>query len=169
MVLIKLAPEVPATLHFESRWKENREWQKMVLVFTPATCVFSVTIPHASVPIDIVVYDRKGNALCAEDLHIGRTVDVCGKPTTLQSADSLTLSFLDASARFHYARYEALASHVAKFQALPAQVSTLMNRVHRVIQGHAPSEPLGGAVCVRNILDATAVLETLARSYPPLS
>jgi hypothetical protein len=159
-------PPIPKQLVFESQWHETDGWKHMHLLYTPETKIFTVTIQHAVVPVDIMIYGRHGKPLGPYELYVGAQLDVCGKATTLQRADPATLQWLDESARFYYKRYLGLVDVVRKFQQ-PPDCSKYMRRAELALEKRTAGESLNGSVCVANIRKACGVMRRAAVQYRP--
>ena len=154
-----LFPDVPEALEFESWWNERGMKRYMSIVFIPAVGQFHVQVDDSKVPLTVAISDRRGRPLQAWDLHIGATIDILGRSTTLMAASMRTVQWIDGNARRLWKIKEALERRVDKFR--PKSHAALDYGMFKPL-ARAKGGPatLGGNIHVGKIAQTVNDLET---------
>lgn len=155
---MKPVPPVPPRLHFHSSWREGAERVGMRLEFDPQTNIWTVDIDGARSQLQIVVRNRKMQPLESLDLYCGCVLDVCGRQTTLQSSDAVTIQWLDAMAWHLSNEYSNLRRQFSKYRS-PPKLQHLVARAEAMMRGKSPSQALGGTVMLRGLATAVALMD----------
>ena len=157
-----LIPDIPEVLEFESWWigHDGNKRYMLILYFT-ALKQFQILADDSKVPLTIGVMDRTGESLRAWDLHVGATIDILGRPTTLMSCTLRTMRWLADNSRRLWKVKEALERRVNKFRAVPS-VTLTAGMFKRMTTSTAA---LGGTVHLGRIATCVHSLELELRHY----
>jgi hypothetical protein len=176
----QLFPDVPETLEFESWWNERPRQTSsgaavepmhqpptrrfMLLRFFPATGQVEVQTDDAVVPMTIVVATRGGAPLRPWDLHVGVTIDVLGRSTTLHSANFRTMDWLDDNCRRLWRFKERIEARRNRFVSVP-HIALDYGAYRLLVQpSNGTKVTLGGRACPGKIARTiVAIQDELAR------
>jgi hypothetical protein len=133
--MAELFPDVPSVLEFESWWNERPSMSHsnggtgsepmvqpphrryMLVRFFPETGQVEVQTDDAVVPLTIVVNSKSGVPLRCWDLHVGATIDILGRCTTLHAASIKTVLWLDENCRRLWRIKERMEHRVNRFRS----------------------------------------------------
>jgi hypothetical protein len=159
-----LFSEVPEVMEFESWWNERGGLKRyMSIVFISAVGQFHVQCDDSKVPLTVVVHDRHGRPKQPWDLHVGATVDILGRTTTLMAASMRTIHWLDVQARRLWVLKEQLEKRANKFR--PKSHTALDYGAYKTLANSSKGTSVGGVVNVGKIAQVVNDLERELAQY----
>ena len=148
----------PRTMRFGSWLMAEGERHELHITFDTHSSTFGVTIDEDKHPFTFIAMGKNGEPVNVWDLHVGAIIDVLGRPTTLKSAGSRTVAWLDAQARKLHRVVNGLEARLNKFRSVSVRGFNPMER-------QPAFGSLGGRVHLRPIVTLYSSLRQMLHEF----
>ena len=152
---------IPEVLEFESWWHERDLKRYMLILYFHSSGTFKVLVDDSKTPLTVHPMTRTSEPVRAWNLHVGGTVDILGRTTTLMSATMRTVSWLDENAKRLWKMKTTLEAELNKFRAQPKTALDFGSFKHMADNKVC----YGGKIDIGRIADCVAALEMELSQY----
>ncbi len=177
------ATAIPDPLVFYSWWNEELATpteftpsgqgmgvrRQVKLHYLPQHGTFQLFTEDVKAALTLTIEHADGSPVRPEELFVGATLDVLGRPMTLRSASAKTIAWVDAEAKRLLRRREGLCAQISKFKDVHKALETVgitQLYLNRLMDANTTSVPPDGgkANLARLTMEVTA-LEGLLQRY----
>jgi len=139
------------------------------LEYLPSTGNFQLFTEDVKAGFTLNIEHSDDTPVRPDELYVGATLDVLGRPMTLRSASAKTIGWIDSEAKRLLRRREGLCAQISKFKDVHkalGEVGIAQLYLNRTMDANVTATPPdGGKANLKRLTMEVATLETLLKRY----